>query len=62
MPYKLSERFVKLNSRCHLVNVSGTDHGFGVGDDDDLSSPATKEKHREVFGIISQFFKETSRV
>jgi pimeloyl-ACP methyl ester carboxylesterase len=62
VPYKSSERFVKLNSRCHLVDIPGTDHGFGVGDDDDLSSPETKEKHREVFGIISRFFEEPSSV
>jgi alpha-beta hydrolase superfamily lysophospholipase len=62
VPYESSERFVKLNSRCRLVNIAGTDHGFGVGDDEDLSSPETKEKHREVFDIISRFFKETARV
>jgi hypothetical protein len=50
-----------LNNRCKLVNISGTDHGFGVGDDEDLSSPETKKKHREVFGIISQFFEKAAR-
>ncbi len=61
VPYASSERFVTLNNRCQLINISGTDHGFGVGDDEDLSSPETKEKHREVFGIISQFFEKTGR-
>lgn len=58
VPYESSERFVKLNSSCHLVNIPDTDHGFGVGDDDDLSSPETKEKHHQVFGIIGRFFKD----
>ena len=58
VPYASSERFVTLNDRCQLVNISGTDHGFGVGDDEDLSSPETKEKHREVFSIISEFFEK----
>ena len=61
VPYASSERFVTLNDRCQLVNISGTDHGFGVGDDEDLSSPETKEKHREVFGIISLFFETVPR-
>ncbi|MCH8270576.1 MAG: alpha/beta fold hydrolase [Planctomycetes bacterium] len=60
VPYASSERFVTLNDRCQLVNIPGTDHGFGVGDDEDLSSPETKEKHREVFGIISQFLQKTA--
>jgi uncharacterized protein len=62
VPYESSERFVSLNSRCRLVNIPGTDHGFGVGDDEDLSSPETKEKHQEVFDIILRFFKETTRL
>lgn len=62
VPYESSKRFVKLNRRCRLVNIPGTDHGFGVGDDEDLSSPETKEKHREVFGIISTFLSETARI
>lgn len=61
VPYESSEQFVKLNSQCRLVNIADTDHGFGVGDDEDLSSPETKEKHREVFGIISNFFKAAAR-
>jgi uncharacterized protein len=60
VPYSSSKRFVKLNDRCRLVNISGTDHGFGVGDDEDLSSTETKEKHREVYGIISSFLKNTA--
>lgn len=62
VPYGSSERFVKLNGGCRLVNIGGTDHGFGVGDDDDLSSPETKEKHREVFDIILRFFTEPARI
>ena len=55
VPYASSQRFVALNERSRLVNIPGTDHGFGVGDDEDLSSPQTKEKHQEVFDIISRF-------
>jgi pimeloyl-ACP methyl ester carboxylesterase len=62
VPYASSERFVKLNDRCRLVNIAGTDHGFGVGDDEDLSSAETKEKHREVYGIISSFFENAAHV
>ena len=62
VPYASSERFAQMYERCELVNVPGTDHGFGVGDDDDLSSPETKEKHREVFGIISRSIERTSRL
>lgn len=61
VPYASSERFAQLHDQCELVNVPGTDHGFGVGDDDDLSSPETKQKHRVVFGIISRFFEKTAR-
>ena len=57
-----TKRFVKLNRRSRLVNIAGTDHGFGVEDDEDLSTPETKEKHRQVFAIISQFFTESDRV
>lgn len=60
VPYASSERFVKLNHHCRLVNIAGTDHGFGVGDDEDLSSPETKEKHRQVFGLISVFFEKAA--
>lgn len=61
VPFASSERFAQMHDRCELVNVPGTDHGFAVGDDEDLSSPETKEKHREVFGIVSRFLKRTSR-
>ena len=57
VPYSSSERFAQMHEHCTLINIPGTDHGFGVGDDEDLSSPATKEKHREVWGIISRFIK-----
>ncbi len=60
VPYSSSERFVKLNPRCRLVNIPGTDHGFGVGDDEDLSSPETKAKHQEVFRVVSDFFRRTT--
>jgi len=60
VPYASSERFVELNKNCRLVNIAGTDHGFGVGDDEDLSSPETKEKQQEVFGLISQFFEKAA--
>lgn len=58
VPYSSSERFAQMYEHCALINIPGTDHGFAVGDDDDLSSPATKEKHREVWNIISQFVEE----
>jgi len=61
VPYTSSERFVRLHPSCRLVNIPGTGHGFGVGDDEDLSSPATKAKHREVFQLISDFFERTSQ-
>jgi pimeloyl-ACP methyl ester carboxylesterase len=61
VPYASSERFVKLNSQSRLINIPGTDHGFGVGDDEDLSSPETKDKHRDVFRIISRFYTETAQ-
>lgn len=61
VPYASSVRFVKLNPRCRLVNIPGTDHGFGVGDDEDLSSPETKAKHREVFRLVSDFIEKTSK-
>jgi pimeloyl-ACP methyl ester carboxylesterase len=60
VPYESSVRFSKLNPGCKLVNIPGTDHGFGVGDDEDLSSPETKAKHQEVFRVVSNFF-ETSK-
>jgi hypothetical protein len=60
VPYASSERFVKLHSGCRLVNIPGTDHGFSVGDDEDLSSPETKAKHQEVFRLVSNFFRKTS--
>ena len=57
VPFSSSERFSKLRDDCRLVNIPDTDHGFGVEDDDDLSSPETKEKHREVFRIVSDFYE-----
>ena len=61
VPYASSERFVKLYPGCRLVNIPGTDHGFGVGDDEDLSSPETKVKHQEVFRLVSDFFRRASQ-
>ncbi len=60
VPFESSERFVSLNPRCQLVNIPGTDHGFGVAEDEDLSSPATKAKQQGVFRIVSEFFEGTS--
>jgi pimeloyl-ACP methyl ester carboxylesterase len=59
VPYHSSQRFVALNPSCQLVNIPGTDHGFGVEDDEDLSSPETKARHQEVFRIVSDFFERT---
>ena len=61
VPYSSSERFARMYEHCKLINIPGTDHGFGVGDDEDLSSPATKEKHREVWSIIHGFIEEADR-
>ena len=61
VPYSLSERFAQMYSHCRLINISGTDHGFGGGDDEDLSSPETKERHREVWSIIYRFIEEADR-
>lgn len=58
VPYSSSEHYSKLSSNCELVNIPGTDHGFGVEDDDDLTSPETKEKHQQVFQIIFDFVKK----
>jgi uncharacterized protein len=55
VPYDSSERFAKLNSRCQLVNIAGTDHGFGVDGDEDLTWPETKAKHHEVFQLVTDF-------
>ncbi|MGA9768385.1 MAG: alpha/beta fold hydrolase [Blastocatellia bacterium] len=55
VPFNSSERFAKLNSRCQLVNIAGTDHGFGVDGDEDLTWPETKAKHHEVFQLVSDF-------
>lgn len=60
VPYALSERFATLNAGCRLVNIPGTDHGFGVENDEELSSPETKQRHREVFKTITDFYKEIS--
>jgi uncharacterized protein len=61
VPFASSERFVKLHPGCQLVKIPGTDHGFGVGDDEDLSTPETKAKHKEVFGLVSDFIERTSQ-
>ena len=58
VPYSSSKRFAEMYEHCTLLNIPGTDHGFAVGDDEDLSSPATKEKHREVWSIISRFIED----
>lgn len=55
VPYSSSVKFSKLNSKCNLMNISGTDHGFGVPGDEDLTSPETKARHAEVFELISEF-------
>jgi pimeloyl-ACP methyl ester carboxylesterase len=60
VPYASSKRFAQLHAHCQLINIPGTDHGFAVGDDEDLTSPQTKNKHREVFGLISRFLQEAS--
>lgn len=57
VPFSSSKRVAKENPGCRLVNIPGTDHGFGVEDDEDLTSPETKRKHREVFDVVAKFFK-----
>lgn len=61
VPFASSERFAQRHDHCKLVNIPGTDHGFGVGDDEDLSSPETKKKHREVWGIITRFIEREAQ-
>lgn len=61
VPYRSSEQAVRLNKRCRLINIPGTDHGFGVPDDEDLSSPETKQKHQEVFRIVSRFLAQLAQ-
>lgn len=61
VPYASSKRFAKLNPRCQLVNIPGTDHGFGAEDDEDLSSPETKANHQVVFQLVSEFFERVSQ-
>lgn len=56
VPYSSSEKFVRLNPKCKLVNIHGTDHGFGVEGDDDLDTPETKARHLDVYKIVCQFF------
>jgi uncharacterized protein len=58
VPYSSSQKFVTLNPQCRLVNIPGTDHGFGVPEDEELSSPETKVKHRQVFETIQHFLEE----
>lgn len=60
VPYESSQRFVKLNQRTRLVNIKGTDHGFGVEDDEDLTSPETKAKHLEVFQLVTDFLRSNA--
>lgn len=55
VPYESSVSFARLNKKCKLVNVPGTDHGFGIPGDEDLTSPDTKAHHAKVFEIISGF-------
>lgn len=57
VPYASSEKFSTLNRNCRLVNIPGTDHGFGVNDDEDLTSPETKAQHQRVFEIVTTFFQ-----
>lgn len=58
VPYHSSATFAELSRRCQLVNIPGTDHGFGVEGDEDLSWPETKAKHREVFQLVKNFINE----
>lgn len=58
VPYESSQRFVTLNPNARLVNISGTDHGFGVEGDDDLTWPETKKRHAEVYQIVTDFLEQ----
>jgi uncharacterized protein len=58
VPYESSERFVTLNPNARLVNISGTDHGFGVEGDEDLTWPETKKKHAEVYRLVTDFIEQ----
>lgn len=57
VPFTSSESVAMNEPNCRLVNISGTDHGFGVEDDEDLTSPETKQKHREVFAVVEEFLR-----
>ena len=59
VPYASSEKFAAVCPGCELVSIAGTDHGFGVEGDEDLSSPETKAKHEEVYELVSRFFLRT---
>jgi pimeloyl-ACP methyl ester carboxylesterase len=61
VPYESSQRFVTLNPRAQLKNIPGTDHGFGVEDDEDLTSAETKAKHAEVYRIVVDFFEKSGK-
>lgn len=52
VPYDLSREFVKHCQNCRLITISGTDHGFGVPADEDLTWPETKAHHRIVYEHI----------
>lgn len=58
VPFASSVRFAELNPRCRLINIRNTDHGFGVQGDEDLSWPATKAHHAEVFQLLSDFMSQ----
>ena len=58
VPYSSSQRAAESCERCELINIPGTDHGFAVGEDEDLTSEETRAKHRQVFGLIAGFVTE----
>jgi uncharacterized protein len=59
VPYAQSLKYVKYGIHCRLVNIPGTDHGFGIPGDDDLSSPETKAKHKTVYELATAFMNNS---
>ncbi len=49
VPFDISGKYSRDLDNVDLVAISGCDHGFSVGDDDDLTSPETKDNHMLVY-------------
>ncbi len=47
VPISSSKKYV--SSDVRLIVVPGTEHGFGIPGDEDLTHPTTKENHRKIY-------------